>query len=445
MKKKILILILYFLVNNFYSQNCNLFCNSDFEINTPTAPANTITFLKALKGVSCWNTTASDTMIEIWGSGALGVPAYSGNYFIELNASFVSTLFQNFSAPPNTNITVSFAHRGRLGTDIISVSVGPLGGPYTTLGTYTTGNTAWAVYTTNYLVPQSTSPINMSLRFNSVYSSGSSPSIGNFLDAVKIIGAFSPNVSLKVLPAYCPHTQLGAANASIEIVSGSPVFSGFTYSWSPSPANSTSAYVDKLTPGIYSLNIGSQGGACKATRTIEIVSLPNYTYSYSQWHNNCISELKGETSFVDFVSSASSPYTYTWLPKGGNNPKVIDLTPGTYTILVADQKSCTASYNVSIAAFTPTALSQTTFPNVFTPNKDGINDELRFIAIEDCDVFSITIFDKWGNKRFETPDIKLKNWNGLDLSGNLVDEGSYFYILTSSSKKQYTGNVYVFR
>jgi gliding motility-associated-like protein len=40
------------------------------------------------------------------------------------------------------------------------------------------------------------------------------------------------------------------------------------------------------------------------------------------------------------VSGGSPPYTYQWLPSGGNNATATNLCAGTYTVLVQDQSSC---------------------------------------------------------------------------------------------------------
>lgn len=66
-------------------------------------------------------------------------------------------------------------------------------------------------------------------------------------------------------------------------------------------------------------------------------------------------------------------------------------------------------------------------PNTFTPNNDNAND--FFIPIENKFVHSIEfkVFNRWGNLVFETSESEI-NWNGKDLSGNDVDEGSYYYI-----------------
>jgi len=65
-------------------------------------------------------------------------------------------------------------------------------------------------------------------------------------------------------------------------------------------------------------------------------------------------------------------------------------------------------------------------PNTFTPNSDNAND--LFIPRENRFVTQVefTIFNRWGNKVFETSDPAI-NWDGRDFNGNDVDQGAYYY------------------
>ena len=181
----------------------NIFCNTDFETPTATGAFPNL-FNENL--VSCWDTTAADGIIEIWPPGFEGVTAYSGNQLIELNANTPGTLFQDFNVIPGTSIAVQFAHRGRQGNDVVGVEIGPVGGPYVSLGNFTDGNSAWGLHAVNYTIPMG-SGNNYTLRFVSVSSTGGNPSVGNLLDSISISSLSCPSqatsgtVSLQNLPA----------------------------------------------------------------------------------------------------------------------------------------------------------------------------------------------------------------------------------------------------
>ena len=77
---------------------------------------------------SGWATTAPDNLIEVWGDGFLGVPAYEGSSFAELNANYASTLYQNVNGLGDSNqINWHFAHRGRYGIDTMRLTITDLG------------------------------------------------------------------------------------------------------------------------------------------------------------------------------------------------------------------------------------------------------------------------------------------------------------------------------
>lgn len=64
-------------------------------------------------------------------------------------------------------------------------------------------------------------------------------------------------------------------------------------------------------------------------------------------------------------------------------------------------------------------------PNVFTPNGDGINDEFKLIdsKAQCANLFSITVFNRWGQKVYENNRVSF-SWDG----GKSPD-GVYFYII----------------
>lgn len=75
-----------------------------------------------------WATTAPDNTLEIWSDGFLGVPAYNGNSFAELNANYASTLYQHVNGLGDNNpINWHFAHRGRYGVDVMQLTITDLG------------------------------------------------------------------------------------------------------------------------------------------------------------------------------------------------------------------------------------------------------------------------------------------------------------------------------
>ena len=77
------------------------------------------------------------------------------------------------------------------------------------------------------------------------------------------------------------------------------------------------------------------------------------------------------------------------------------------------------------------------FPNIITPNGDGINDYFKIKGLEWSSGWEMSIFNREGKMVFHSSDYK-NNWNAPDLS-----DGVYFYIMEKQGKR-YKGNISVF-
>lgn len=75
--------------------------------------------------------------------------------------------------------------------------------------------------------------------------------------------------------------------------------------------------------------------------------------------------------------------------------------------------------------------SEISVPNCFSPNGDGVNDIFKISEAIKSD-YSFTIYNRWGQKMFESGDSGFRDWNGTFL-GEGVDEGNYFWILNFQS------------
>lgn len=78
------------------------------------------------------------------------------------------------------------------------------------------------------------------------------------------------------------------------------------------------------------------------------------------------------------------------------------------------------------------------FPNVFTPNGDGINDEIDFSMFTNS---QIQIFNRWGRVVFDSKSDGYK-WDGKN-KNNHEDcaEGVYFWILRSEENNKMNGSI----
>ncbi len=69
--------------------------------------------------------------------------------------------------------------------------------------------------------------------------------------------------------------------------------------------------------------------------------------------------------------------------------------------------------------------------NGFTPDGDGLNDTWIIENIENFSSNTVTIFNRWGNKIWDTKDYNNSTnvWNGKTQSGASITSGTYFYVI----------------
>lgn len=90
----------------------------------------------------------------------------------------------------------------------------------------------------------------------------------------------------------------------------------------------------------------------------------------------------------------------------------------------------------------PDPLPLLVFPNVISPNNDGVNDAFLIKGISNYEANRMTILNRWGNVVFETQNYSESNvFNGVNCS-----DGVYFYrFIDEKLGKTYNGNVTIIR
>ncbi len=99
--------------------------------------------------------------------------------------------------------------------------------------------------------------------------------------------------------------------------------------------------------------------------------------------------------------------------------------PGTYTETIASTIGCDSTVTVQLDYY------EIYFPNIFSPNGDGIND--FFVINAGTDLAAINdfrVFDRWGNQVFQQENLASNNlnngWDGR-FDGENTIEGVYLY------------------
>ena len=134
----------------------------------------------------------------------------------------------------------------------------------------------------------------------------------------------------------------------------------------------------------------------------------------------------GDTIAISPVSNSSN---FTW--QDNSNNSILNVSESGIYILVVS--NICASLTDSITIITENCNCEFYIPNVFTPNSNNINS--AFLPLSDCqpEEFYLSIFDRWGNKIFETNNY-LESWNGR-FRDQLLDAGTYAYKLEFKFKR----------
>ncbi len=162
--------------------------------------------------------------------------------------------------------------------------------------------------------------------------------------------------------------------------------------------------------GIYSIEVTN--AACEyfiEPLSVEVQSLPTVEIGF---------ECMGEESaaFVDdsFVS-------YLW-SNGSAAPITIYQGEGPISVLITSAEGC----EVFASAIAPDIDCVDVFPNIISPNLDGMNDVIDF-SVFNAQFQQVTIFNRWGEKvqNLFAPDLI---WDGRDANDQPLSEAVYYWV-----------------
>ncbi len=243
-------------------------------------------------------------------------------------------------------------------------------------------------------------------------------------------------VSTTTTPAGC--TNNGTATAPANGGTGS-----FTYLWNTGESTST---INNLSAGTYTITVTDSLG-CTETQTDTVASTGGITVAISQSDTISLG--------ASVQLSASGGSSYLWSPTTGldcNNCQTPVASPPETTIycVIATDNGCSDTACTTITVIDEDCSTNNVtagavyVPNAFTPdNNDILNDVFKPVVncIHD---YTFLIFDRWGEKLFETSNID-EGWNGY-YKGVLCKPDVYVYKVTfiddpKGSYHEYIGRV----
>lgn len=159
----------------------------------------------------------------------------------------------------------------------------------------------------------------------------------------------------------------------------------------------------------------------------------------------------GQTS--NLLTYYDLDYTYSWLPDTTlnaldiHNPTARPRTNKTYYVTVKNSFDCVLTDSVVITILPPLCGNPVVFvPSAFTPNNDGHNDVLM-VHGNNINEMTMVIYDRWGQKLFETQDQSI-GWDGT-LKGKALPPDVYGYYMQcrcdDGSQAFFKGNITLLR
>lgn len=195
------------------------------------------------------------------------------------------------------------------------------------------------------------------------------------------------------------------------------------YQWNTGAKTRT---ITPETAGWYKVTVSDPKG-CISTDSIEmelktppLISLPPDT-------------VMCDGNVLPLSVSWNDALNYTWQDQSGGEEYIVE-QPGTYNVVVANY--CGETRDEIFVRYR--YCGEFIFPNIITPNGDGINDYFKIKGLDEfVNGWSIEIFNREGRRVFSSSNYH-NEWNAPD-----VKDGVYFYIFYKDGDR-YSGNISVF-
>lgn len=135
---------------------------------------------------------------------------------------------------------------------------------------------------------------------------------------------------------------------------------------------------------------------------------------------------------VNFIDSSTGATVWNWYPEpnvklSGKNGSYLygHVGDATAKLVVMNNYGCIDSTSKT---FTLKSEELGWFPTSFTPDGNGRNDVFKPIGLSAVKLYTLSIYDRWGEKLFETTDPN-QGWDGTYM-GQRLPEGNFVYSVT---------------
>ncbi len=147
----------------------------------------------------------------------------------------------------------------------------------------------------------------------------------------------------------------------------------------------------------------------------------------------------------NLAANPPGTYQHKW-SNGATTPSIKVTETGTYRLTVSSEYECSTTEEMIVNKD-----CYVDIPNSFTPNGDGVNDYFfpRQLLTHGVKGFSMQVFNRWGQKVFETEQTDGRGWDGR-FNDKDQPAGVYIYVikgvvLKNGQTEQYTGDLTLLR
>jgi len=174
---------------------------------------------------------------------------------------------------------------------------------------------------------------------------------------------------------------------------------------------------------------------CVDTTSILVTAEPKPTASFTLETSPACEGIS-----ADFTNLSIGASSYLWNFGDGEQSTEINPTHtfpygNTYVIILTAYSlgSCSDTTSFPITAGDFESYFNLIPPTVLTPNGDGMNDLFKVdLPSEVSNCTSIQVFNRWGMKVYDSYG-QNSGWGGRTTAGEMVPEGTYFYIIEINS------------
>lgn len=230
---------------------------------------------------------------------------------------------------------------------------------------------------------------------------------------------------IDIAPSILPDVTFATTSSCIDKPSGSVIinsnreahyeFNGLNFS------NDT--IINDLAFGNYTFTIKDSLG-CEYTKEVSVDTLPEIEVSFPTFDEDCYFN---QIEIIPMVTNHAGNISYEW-SNGDQSANIVATQTGNYSVTISDQcESRSQQWNLDIQEENIQDLIYT--PNIFSRHSKGINNCFKPTFHKDIEVLTIyvRIFDRWGNKVFETKELS-GCWDGYFQSKS-AETGVYVFII----------------